>query len=489
MRRFGPGLIALILAFALAPGGVLCARQPQGAHLLVLSELEERIAGELAVVMLEQRLAQQGARLIPDARVSAIGRAVAAHSDRPHLRYTFWVIEGDVPPRAFSLPGGRVFVSRSLLERVCQADGELAFMLGHEIAHSALRHYADYALLDGQQAAYVRDVLQRRQPFGLLADNPPLFDAPSSSPPPPGSGAGFSAVEHERAAYAVEQILLPYLRKIRHIKEFEADQFGALYALRAGYDFSGSLRVLQRVRQLYGEDFALEGFDDALNHDAPGESADYPAISARLEQLELFRAKALEAAKLFPLGRDALDRGDYREAALVFEAILSLFPHSRTAQIGLGVAYHLQYWDSAPGDDYLLAYPGALELEYLYLLERGPRDLDALYRARDLYQQALAAEPGNSYAHNNLAVALAELGQAEQAEHTLREALRISAQDFTMFNLGLVLVRQAAVAVDAERKATLQAEALALLTNYLQLIPHDQVAAEYVRALHEQTAE
>ena len=175
--------------------------------------------------------------------------------------------------------------------------------------------------------------------------------------------------------------------------------------------------------------------------------------------------------------------GDYREAALVFESILSLFPQSRTAHIGLGVAYHLQYWDSGPGDDFLLAYPGALEFEYMYLLERGPRDVDALRRAIDQYQQVLDVEPGNSYAKNNLGVALAELQQSEQAERALRESLRLSERDFTMFNLGLLLARKHALTYDEAQRATLKTEALALINAYLHQIPHDAVAVQYVEEL------
>jgi Flp pilus assembly protein TadD len=189
------------------------------------------------------------------------------------------------------------------------------------------------------------------------------------------------------------------------------------------------------------------------------------------------------------MGRDALDRGDYREASLVFESILSLFPQSRTAHIGLGVAYHLQYWDSSTGDDFLLAYPGALEIEYVYLLERGPRDLDALRQAIDQYKQVLAIEPGNSYAQNNLGVALAELHQPEQAEQTLREALRVSNRDFTMFNLGLLLTRRYVSAPDetqhAEQETAFRTEALSLMQAYLRQIPHDTVAVQYLKELQE----
>lgn len=464
-KGWGMALVVVVLV-----NGWCWAQEPQ---LLVLSEVEERIAGELAAVMLERHLAQRGVSIAPDERVARIGRSLAAYSDRPHLHYNFVVLEGDIPPRAFSLPGGRVYVSRSLLTEICQTDADLAFVLGHEIAHSALRHYADYALLDGQQTAYVQDVLQRHHPLSLFA----------------GSADDDGITDDTLAAAAVEEILLPYMVKVRQLKEFEADQFGTLYAVRAGYDFSGAFWVLRRLQRKYGGDVDIEAFEGMLNLDHAADADDHPGMTERLEQLELFRMKAVEVAELFPLGRDALDRGDYREAALVFESILSLFPQSRTARVGLGVAYHLQYWDSAPGDDFLLAYPGSLELEYLYLLERGPRDVDALRQAIEQYRQVLDVAPGNSYAGNNLGVALAELRQAAEAERAFREALRVAGRDFTMFNLGVLLTRKAAITHDASEKIQVQTEALRLITRYLHQSPHDTVAAQYAGELQERIIE
>lgn len=425
----------------------------QELQILVLSELEERIAGKMAFVSLEHKLSGQGYVVTTDPEISAIGHAIAQYSDRPHLHYSFHVIEGAIDPQALSLPGGHVLLSRSLLDNICRTDTDIAFILGHEIAHSALRHYADYKLQDDQQVAYVKQLLQQHD----------LFETD----------------EDLTSSEELHQILLPYMVKIRQIKEIEADQFGALYALRAGYPFSGGLSVLRKLRQLYGENFQLERNLLAPHPEMPSESSLHPTFSERIEQLELFRIKAVEVAKLFPSGREALDQGNYREAALIFETLLSLFPQSRTAHIGMGVAYHLQYWDSTPGDDFLLAYPGALELEYMYLIERRPRDLNALNRAIHEYQTVLDIEPGNVYATNNLGVALAEFSRQEEAEKVLRESQRLSNRDFTFFNLALLL-RQKYLET---QQADIKHEAIRLMKSYLQLTPHDHVAMQYLEEL------
>ncbi len=450
MRTFVLGLIWFMMIFP--PFSPALAQDD--LELLVLSEIEERIAGKMAFYTLERALTEQGGALTEDPRVTAIGRKLIKYADRPQLNYAFYVIEDHSAPQALSLPGGYVLLARSLLEAVCQTDDDIAFILGHEIAHAALRHYADYRLRNQEQVAYVKQLIEQ---YNFVGE-----------------------AEQVKSSAELNNVLLPYMMKIRQLKEVEADQFGALYALRAGYQFSASLDVLARLRNLFGETFELEQYPAAVAEDAAAApTSTHPILSKRIEQLELFRRKAIEVSKLFPAGREALDRGDYREASLVFESILSLFPQSRTAHIGLGVARHLQYWDSSQNDDFLLAYPGALELEHLQLL-RGRPDFQTLEQALDEYRLVLTLEPGNKYAVNNLGVALAELKRFDEAETVLREALRLDAtQDFMVFNLALTLYQQDQQNPRAETKH----EALTLLQQYLRSVPDDPVAQAYFQAL------
>src|SRR5882672_10070390 len=46
--------------------------------------------------------------------VQSVGKALAAHSPRQDVNYTFQIVEMD-EPNAFALPGGHIFVSRGLL--------------------------------------------------------------------------------------------------------------------------------------------------------------------------------------------------------------------------------------------------------------------------------------------------------------------------------------------------------------------------------------
>lgn len=82
-------------------------------------------------------------RTYNDARVSAIGRRLAARSTMPGLPWRFRVVDrGDV--NAFALPGGFVYVTSGLL-RAVRNDSELAGVMAHEVMHVTLRHGTNQA--------------------------------------------------------------------------------------------------------------------------------------------------------------------------------------------------------------------------------------------------------------------------------------------------------------------------------------------------------
>jgi predicted Zn-dependent protease len=65
--------------------------------------------------------------------LNVVGRNLAARSARPTLQWTFGVLDSQVV-NAVSAPGGYVFVTRGLLQRV-DNEAALAGVLSHEIAH------------------------------------------------------------------------------------------------------------------------------------------------------------------------------------------------------------------------------------------------------------------------------------------------------------------------------------------------------------------
>lgn len=105
--------------------------------------------------------------------VEEIGRRIAADSDRPKLPWTFTILDSPIV-NAMALPGGYIYITRGMLERVNSED-ELASVLGHEIAHVTARHAAQQ--ISRAQLAQFGMVLgavvagpQAAQTYGQLAE-------------------------------------------------------------------------------------------------------------------------------------------------------------------------------------------------------------------------------------------------------------------------------------------------------------------------------
>ena len=70
--------------------------------------------------------------------VEDLGRTIASKSERPHLAWSFKVLD-DPAVNAFALPGGYVYVTRGLISHL-GSEAELMAVLGHEAGHVTARH-------------------------------------------------------------------------------------------------------------------------------------------------------------------------------------------------------------------------------------------------------------------------------------------------------------------------------------------------------------
>jgi predicted Zn-dependent protease len=99
-----------------------------------------------------------------NARIQKIGQRIAeAVGDRmPNAQWEFVVFDGPDTVNAFALPGGKVGVYTGLI-KLAASDDELAFVMGHEIAHVTSRHSAQRASTMALAAAggVALDVLAR----------------------------------------------------------------------------------------------------------------------------------------------------------------------------------------------------------------------------------------------------------------------------------------------------------------------------------------
>ena len=151
--------------------------------------------------------------------VERIGRELAAASERPNLPWTFTVLDTPMV-NAMALPGGFIYVTRGMLERINSED-ELAGVIGHEVAHVTARHsaqqisrsqIAQLGLVLGAAVAGPRAVQQ----YGQLAE----------------LGLGLLFQRYSRA------------------HETEADLLGTGYMAEAHFNPIGSERMLMTLQRL-----------------------------------------------------------------------------------------------------------------------------------------------------------------------------------------------------------------------------------------------
>jgi predicted Zn-dependent protease len=147
-RRSGPrprrsgaalGLLAAVLLGASLLGAGGCSVNPATGkrQLALVSEEQEIAMGKEADAQIPQQLGLYEDRELQE-YVDRIGQRLAAESERPHLPWTFRVVDDDVV-NAFALPGGFIYVTRGILSHM-NDEAELAGVLGHEIGHVTARH-------------------------------------------------------------------------------------------------------------------------------------------------------------------------------------------------------------------------------------------------------------------------------------------------------------------------------------------------------------
>jgi predicted Zn-dependent protease len=194
--------------------------------------------------------------------VNAIGHWLALQTERPDLPWTFAVLD-DPGFNAFATPGGYIFVSRGLVQRM-HNESELAGVLAHEIGHVLRKHH----LKSVQQNAGV----------DLLGDF--------------ANSRGHGSEVKSTVVNFVKDL---YAKGLDKSDEFEADRIGVVIAARAGYDPFGLPAVLQILQEQSASDnnFALL----LKTHPPPAERLD------RLDKLMTNQFDSLSGVEGEPIGK------------------------------------------------------------------------------------------------------------------------------------------------------------------------------------------
>jgi predicted Zn-dependent protease len=194
-----------------------CATNPVtgSSEMMFLSEEEEIELGKKAFAQLAW---QQGGPLRTDpatqSYLAGIVRELHQVSHRPNLPVDF-TLESASEPNAWAIPG-HTAMNRGLLQYL-ENEAQFAFVMGHEMGHVAARHSASR-----QSRATLGNA-----GLGILGVASDVL----------GLGA-IGGLAVGAAGAGTQLLLLSYDRG----QELQADQIGALYMARAGYDPNQAIR-------------------------------------------------------------------------------------------------------------------------------------------------------------------------------------------------------------------------------------------------------
>lgn len=331
--------------------------------------------------------------------VTRLAESVAL--DRPNVVFQAKVVRQD-EVNAFCIPGGYIYVYTGLIKHIDKShpenpDDALAAVLGHEIAHAVLRH----GLKDWAQKKQYEKILEDRELF--------------------------------------MEVLMASSRE----QEFEADRYGALYAVRAGYAITAAQDVFAnfpKSRQIY---------DRGLSTHPTGEE--------RAAQLERFERQLKTMVGLWDESFKASSAGRFDQASIALEILEAEFPNLPSVHNNLGWAYYRSYekTDPTPSKE----HPAYSFVADLGIKVRGAADGDLvlLNEAKDEFRKALGLNPDMVEAYEGSALCSLELGEFKAASESLKKVQALQPDRPQTLNLlGILAAREG----KAEQASNLYQQAL-----------------------------
>ncbi|MBI4618909.1 MAG: M48 family metalloprotease [Desulfobacterales bacterium] len=210
---------------------------------------EERAMGKKFKLELDKHL-----ELIKDSSIQEyidrVGKNITSQIDNKIFDFNFYIYKSS-DPNAFAIPAGYIYISTGLIT-LAENEAELAGVLSHEIGHVMARHIAERIEKESK--------LNIATLAAILAG---VFLG--------GGGQASSAVGAFSIATA-QTLSLKYSRE----NEEEADRLGLNYLTKAGYDGSGMIGFLKKIKRHSLESFQLPPY--LLTH---------PEVEKRIDYLDL----------------------------------------------------------------------------------------------------------------------------------------------------------------------------------------------------------
>jgi predicted Zn-dependent protease len=241
-------LAAMLTATAVAG----CATNPVTGRsdVVTMSEAQEIELGREEHAKILQQFGRYDDLALQD-YVTRIGQRIAAVSHRPQLQYTFTVLDSE-EVNAFALPGGYVYITRGIMAYL-NSEAELVAVLGHEVGHVTARHSVRQqtgAMATGVGATVI----------GIL------------------TGSGDLASVANMAGTA---LVSGYGRDM----ELEADDLGAQYLERLGYDPDAMIDVVRLLKNQETFELQQARMENRQPHVYHGVFATHPDNDTRLKEV------------------------------------------------------------------------------------------------------------------------------------------------------------------------------------------------------------
>lgn len=319
-----------------------------------------------------------------NAYINDLGQNLATYCARPHLPYSFQVVNA-TNWNAYSFPGGSVALSRGILVEI-DNEAELAALIGHEIGHVNAHHAA-----------------QKTRP-GLL---------------PPSAlerfGEALARIDNDEYAPLANNLCGigggALLARYKPAEEDEADALGMQYMTRAGQNPEGAVQLLKRLRRASIDRKATVELMAATHPITQGRitsarqliASDYAKLGVRSLQRERYMDNIAELRRMKPAimemqrGQAQQQVAQYQAAKQHFERALRFEPDDYAAllmmskcQIGLRQARRARYFAKLARQ----VSPNESQSYYMLGVSRlMQKNYDAAYQDFDEYEQRLAGNP------------------------------------------------------------------------------------------------
>ncbi|MDQ7780427.1 MAG: M48 family metalloprotease, partial [Planctomycetota bacterium] len=380
-------LCVLLSAFAVVPITSCQINPVTGeSQFIIIDDQQEISLGEGVAVDVEGQYGGVYRDASVVTYVQDVGGRVAAQSERQTVPYRFSVVNSD-QINAFALPGGRIYVTTGLLQRMSN-EAQLAAVLGHEIGHVAARHSAV--------------ALSRAIGVGLLAQVATSL----------ATGGDEDSGDAETISAVVGVVYGLISNGFSRQDEYQADNLGLRYMHKAGYNPLAMAQVMQIIQEEGGDASALEEF-----------LSTHPSSGKRIDEIEREIRTAypdVDSNTRLTFGEDR-----FLSATASLRGGMTPAPRDlRTAQPGrVGPGTGLR--DSTPPRD-----EPETDVESLFQQAEEARQAGRNEEAVKLYTQLISADGAKIQYYIARGLASLELQNFTASESDFKQALRIDRNSY-----------------------------------------------------------